>query len=102
MILKNSIAQAIFSAVDELNEQLPAGQKLSHSLATRLFSSDGKLDSLAFVTLIVGVEQEIQQKFHIDINLTDQTTITQHINPFETIGTLLDYLSELLEGQQHE
>ena len=102
MISKENIAAAIFAAVDELNQQLPVGQKLSHSLETNLFSSDGTLDSMAFVTLIVGVEQEIQDKFAIEINLTDQASIPQNNNPFETIGALVNYVSNLLEGKPHE
>jgi acyl carrier protein len=102
MIPRDAIAGAIYSAVDELNQQLPKGQKLAHSLETPLFSADGKLDSVAFVSLIVAVEREIQDTFDVEINLTDQTLLSLDNHPFASIGSLVDFISDLLEGKYYE
>jgi len=36
----------IFSAIDEVNERLPGGERLEKSIDTTLFGESGKLDSL--------------------------------------------------------
>ena len=50
------ITKAVFSAVDELNTQLPAGVAVEKSLDAPLYGAGGKLESLDFVTLIMEVE----------------------------------------------
>ena len=50
------IKKAVFSAVDELNAQLPAGVAVEKSLDAPLYGAGGKLESLDFVTLIMEVE----------------------------------------------
>ena len=50
------ITKAVFSAVDELNAQLPAGVAVEKSLDAPLYGAGGKLESLDFVTLIMEVE----------------------------------------------
>ena len=105
--LKSSIdvvqraARAVFSAVDELNQQLPNGQRLVKSLDTVLFgeseTTSGGLDSLGLVNLIVATEQIVEEQFGIAISLANEKTIKQGIGPFKTIGTFVDYVSSFLE-----
>ncbi len=41
------IAKAVYAAVDELNEQLPAGVHVDKALDAPLYGSTGKLESLS-------------------------------------------------------
>lgn len=98
--------RAVFNAVDELNQQLPNGQRLEKSLDTVLFdgtgNTSGGLDSLGLVNLIVATEQIVEEDFGIAISLADEKTIKQGIGPFKTIGTFVDYVSSFLEGNSGE
>lgn len=97
--------RAVFSAVDELNQQLPAGQRLVKSLDTVLLdganNTSGALDSLGLVNLIVATEQKVEEDFAIAISLADEIVIKQETNPFRTIGSFVNYVSSSLEKQLH-
>ncbi len=57
------------------------------------------LDSLAFVSFIVAVEQKIGDAFGQKITLANSRAFSQTQNPFETIGSLATYIEELIDGK---
>ena len=59
--------------------------------ATALFGGDGFLDSMALVTLVVAVEQAIEEKFGTNVSLADPGAKSQEHSPYRTIGALADY-----------
>lgn len=90
------ILQAIYHAVDEVNEELPKGKTLAKSPEAVLFGQSGQLTSLGLVSLIVAVEQNIQDEFAATITLADERAMSQQHSPFKSIKTLSDYVSLLL------
>ncbi|HEY0406496.1 MAG TPA: hypothetical protein VGC89_12265 [Pyrinomonadaceae bacterium] len=94
------ILRAIYSAVDETNEQLPRGKTLDKSSDTILFGASGRLDSLGLVSFIVAVEQNIHDEFGVDITLADERAMSQQHSPFRSIRTLADYVSLLLTDHE--
>jgi len=94
----NKLTQAIFDAIDEINEQIPKEQqRLTKSVDTVLFGESGKLDSLGLVNLIVATEQKLEELFEISITLADEKAMSQKNSPFRTVGTLTEYISKLME-----
>ena len=93
------ITKAVFAAVDGLNEQLPAGVQVEKSLDAPLYGSSGKLESLDFVTLIMEVEEKINAEFGTDITIADENLLSKEKSPFSSLGTLIEYLQELLKEQ---
>jgi D-alanine--poly(phosphoribitol) ligase subunit 2 len=93
----NKIRKVIFSAIDELNQQLCKEDRLEKSLETGLFGANSNLDSLELVNLIVAVEQNIEDEFGTNIILADERAMSQKHSPFRTIGSLSDYITMLLE-----
>ena len=91
------IRTAVFSAVDELNSQLPAGVTVEKSLDVPLYGAGGKLESLDFVTLIMEVEEKINAEFGTDITIADENLLSKEKSPFSTLRTLIEYLEEMLK-----
>jgi acyl carrier protein len=91
------VSKAVFSAVDELNTQLPAGVSVEKSLDAPLYGAGGKLESLDFVTLIMEVEEKINAEFGTDITIADENLLSKAKSPFSTLRTLIEYLEELLK-----
>jgi acyl carrier protein len=91
------IKKAVFEAVDDLNQQLPAGVEVEKSLDAPLYGSTGKLESLDFVTLIMEVEEKINAEFGTDITIADENLLSKEKSPFSTLGTLIEYLEDLLK-----
>ncbi len=58
---------------------------------TRLFGQNGLLDSLAFVSLVIAVEQGIEERFGARVELADDKALSQKNSPYRSIGTLADY-----------
>jgi acyl carrier protein len=91
------VSKAVFSAVDELNTQLPAGVSVEKSLDAPLYGAGGKLESLDFVTLIMEVEEKINAEFGTDITIADENLLSKAKSPFSTLRTLIEYLEELVK-----
>src|SRR5215467_7914234 len=94
------IAKAVYAAVDEVNQQLPAGVEIEKTLDAPLYGASGKLESLDFVTLIMEVEEKINSEFGTNITIADENLLSKEKSPFSTLGTLIDYLQELLQEQE--
>ena len=97
MTKKERVIQAIFNAVDEINQQFPKEDRLEKSIDAVLFGQSAKLDSLGLVNLIVTTEQKIEEEFDTTITLANEKAMSQKNSPFRTIETLAGYIFLLLE-----
>ena len=97
LITPPQIDAIIFKALNALNDELPADQRVDVSVNTPLFGKDAKIESLSLVSLIVDVEGELNSDYNLDISLTDDRAMTREISPFTTVQALKDYILELAE-----
>ncbi len=88
--------KVLFSAVDQLNEELPSKQRLTKTPETVVFGHGGKLDSLALVNFLMLTEQKLEDEFNFPISLADERAMSQERSPFRTLATMADYIEELL------
>ncbi|RRR75417.1 MAG: hypothetical protein EI684_04690 [Candidatus Viridilinea halotolerans] len=85
--------------LDGLREALElSGKPLPDQLdaETSLIGKQAVLDSLALVTLIVDLEQRIEEEFDLALTLADDRAMSQKHSPFRTAGALAAYVGELL------
>ena len=94
---KETVTEVVFTAIDELNEQLPDEERLDKSSSTVLFGRGSNLDSLGLVNLIVGIEQGLADHFGREMTLADEKAMSQRSSPFRTVSTLVDYIVLRLE-----
>jgi len=76
-----------------LQKKLPIPDPIEE---TRLIGSKSVLDSLGLVTLVVDIEQRVEQEYGCYVPLTDERAMSQTHSPFRSPLTLADYLSRLL------
>ena len=62
-----------------------------------IFGDNTLFDSLGVVSLIVAVEQAIEDNYNISITLADEKAMSQKHSPFGTVGSLADYIMVLLD-----
>lgn len=67
------------------------------SSETRLFGQEGVLDSLALVSLVIAVEQRIEEESGTRVELADEKALSQKSSPYRSIGTLADYAFRQLD-----
>ena len=76
--------------LDELNE------------STYLIGRRSFLDSISLVSLLVEVEQKLNDDFGLSITIADERAMSQEKSPFRTMGTLVDYIQLLVNERQIE
>ncbi|MGB7157928.1 MAG: hypothetical protein WBD40_07665 [Tepidisphaeraceae bacterium] len=86
----------ILASCEELNPTLKTPVDVSKGVEARLYGSQGALDSLALVSMIVAVEQSIQDAFNVPIGLADERAMSQRNSPFKSVGSLAEYAHGLL------
>ena len=96
MTMNERVLQAMFKAMDEVNQVLPKEQRLEKSVDTVVLGNQGTLDSLGLVNLIVAIEQKIEEEFGVTIIMTDEKIILEDDRPVKTIGTLAEDISLIL------
>lgn len=61
-----------------------------------MFGRDSPLDSTALVSLLVDVEQQVNEACNTRIVIADDRAMSQKHSPFRTIGSLAEYIDLLL------
>ncbi|MCR5559452.1 MAG: acyl carrier protein [Schwartzia sp.] len=97
----NKVQEAIIEYISEFNDTLENPVDLSKGADSVLFGVDGTLDSVDFVSLVVDIEQMVEEKFGHLVDLTDSHAMSQKNSPFRTIGTLADYIEARLKEQSN-
>ena len=75
------------------------GEPLAPDENTRLIGRSSVLDSMGLVTLIVEVEQRLEDGHDLVVVLADDRAMSQTRSPFLSVGTLADYVLQLAAGQ---
>ena len=65
---------------------------------TPLLGRAGVLDSLGLVTLVVALEQTLEDEYGLSVSLADERALSERKSPFRTIGTLAEYAERLIDG----
>lgn len=95
--MKTQIEKIIFDVIEEMNTNLENKIPLDEGNNTPLFGKTSVLDSLGLVSVIVSVEEKVEDEFGVHIVLADERAISQKHSPFRTIGSLGDYIAILIE-----
>ncbi len=86
-------AEVLYPAVDDLAPRLSAG-KLEKSLDAALYP--GGVDSINLVTFIALVEERLEEKTGRPVRLVTEKAMARKSSPFRTLGTLADYIAQVL------
>jgi D-alanine--poly(phosphoribitol) ligase subunit 2 len=90
------IERLVAAAVDELVEDLDEPIDLSAGPDALLYGEGGQLSSLMVVTLVVSVEQALEDELEVSVTLTDERAMSRSVSPFRTVRSLTDYATELV------
>ncbi|OGT06651.1 MAG: acyl carrier protein [Gammaproteobacteria bacterium GWF2_41_13] len=100
--MKDKITAIVVESVEELNATLDNEVDTTFAEKALLYGGNGMLDSIALVSLIVIVEEKIQDELGVDIILANEKAMSQRHSPFLTIGTLSNYIKTLVEKEPHD
>jgi len=94
---RDEVLAIVLGALENLNAELDEADQVQIGPTTPLFGDDATLDSLSLVSVIVDVETALTMKWDAPISLTDDRAMSRAISPFDSVGTLTDYVLELLQ-----
>jgi len=98
--MTDELKQIIVTATRELAAE--QGIEIAPTLdaETRLFGEGGLLDSMALVSLVIAVEQAVEEKYGTPVALADEKALSQRSSPYRTIGTLAAYAAQELAARR--
>ena len=94
---KTDVVKLILSQIEGFNETLETPLDISEDSGCVLFGDGSPLSSIDFVTLILDLENALEEKFARPMTLADERAISQKNSPFRTVDTLADYILKLME-----
>lgn len=96
---RQDLVQQIIQAVQDF--LMPDDtESVAVSEETRLLGANGVLDSLGLVSLVLDLEQQINDTLGTTIALADERAMSQTRSPFRSVSSLADYIETLLAEQQ--
>jgi hypothetical protein len=98
-IKKDEISKLIIETVEGYAEENSISVKKPCSLETRLFGGDSLFDSIALVSLIVRIEEVVEEKFDKSIILADEKAMSRRTSPFSNISNLSEYILEIINKE---
>ena len=90
------ILEAIYSAIDEINNQLPTAQQLAKQEDTIILGEGGTLDSLGTIQLLVTIEEHIATTVGGNVDLMDGNLLSLQDDSLQSIGSLTHFIMEKL------
>ncbi|MBO0215416.1 hypothetical protein J0676_18065 [Vibrio sp. Vb2880] len=89
----------ILSVLVEMGEDDDNKELIEANSKTKLFGSQGVLDSVGIVFLITELEERISDDFDVDVTLADEKAMSQVTSPFRNVETLAKYIESLIEQE---
>ena len=95
--MRDEIVELIIETANELgDDEIGVDGPLEEQ--TALFGAEGRLDSMALVTLVVALEQALEDRYGKSISLADEKAMSQARSPYRTVGALADYAVSQVGG----
>lgn len=95
--MQEKIQNIIIQALKNLADELENPQLQNPDLQTKIYGSEGNLDSLALVSFITDVEEMVDNEFNTNVTLADEKAMSSRNSPFKDVSTLTQYIYNLIE-----
>lgn len=95
--MQEKIQNIIIQALKNLAQELESPELENANLQTKIYGSEGNLDSLALVSFITDIEEMVDSEFNVNITLADEKAMSSRNSPFKNVETLAQYIQNLLE-----
>jgi hypothetical protein len=94
---REDVIELVGAAIDEVNEVRPPKERIPKGLDSPLLGQN--LESLTAVSLVVGLDERVQDRYGISIRPVEALAIPPAESPLRTVSTLIEYLmSRISEG----
>ena len=98
--MKQQIDAIVLACCADQNEISANKIDLSLGLDAPLYGAKGVLDSLGLVSLLVALEQSVEDELDVIITLADARAASQQNSPFRSVGSLSAYALQRVEEER--
>ena len=90
------VKSCLKEALDEKSKEMPAdlGDE------TALFGSGALLDSLGLVTMVMDIENRLEDEHQTTVVLASDRAMSRRQSPFRTVGALVEYIEAQLTSAE--
>lgn len=93
----DKIVEVILGALRELDDQgVVQLEATGVDSQTPLFGEVGVLDSVGLVSLVIAVEQALEDELGMQVSLADERALSQTNSPYRTVESLASYAESLV------
>lgn len=93
---RDDVVAAIYEAIGRANELRDPDQQIGRDEDVALFGPEGALDSLGLVSLVLDVEETVNDAAGTQVVLADERAMARKRSPFRDVRSLADYIVERL------
>jgi acyl carrier protein len=93
MVRADIVTQIVKPTLSEFAQQAAVGDVTEES---PLFGNGGVLDSLAFVSFVLAVEDALAERGFGQVRLVSKRAMSRKVSPFRTVGSLATYIEALV------
>ena len=97
--MSSRILEIIETCVRDIREEQELDGAEEINAETRLFGDNGMFDSVGLVSLVVAVEEAIEDEYDASVSLADQKAMSQKNSPYRTVGALAEYAGRLIQEE---
>lgn len=96
--MSQRIIRVILASLKQTRRRLKHPVEAS-SAETVLYGPGSTLDSMGLVTLLVDIEQRVEETLGRPVSLMDEQALSQSRSPFRTVSSLAEYIEGVLVAQ---
>ena len=96
-LAREQLVSLVLAAAEDLNDIFEDPIDLSAGADALLYGDRGPLQSMDLVSLVIAVEQLIEDESGTLVSLTDERAMSQKSSPFRSVESLATYAHTLLE-----
>ena len=93
---RNETLLLVYRCIDELNRLLPSELRLAKSEETVLLGYGGTLDSLGLISLIVSLEDAVEQATGHRVVVLEEELLIDPAGPYRSVGQLVNWINTKL------
>jgi len=98
--MKQKIQQLIIDAINEINETLDTPLQSELGSKCSIYEQSTGLDSMSLVSLIVNIEQRLEDEYGVGVILANEKSMSQRNSPFRNVEALTAHAQQLLEEEE--
>ena len=95
--MSDSIEKIIFDTIDQINDDL--GVNIIKASDSDLVGGESPLDSLGVITLLMELENNIEDSFGIELTLVNDDVLSNEKNPLSNVNTLKIHLEKIINAK---